>query len=362
MINLKHRRKSLKILACTLGLFAIVATGCKKPGVAPKGPTAVTGPYLYVGGASNSTATFWKISLAQPGGNYVIGTATSAKAISSIATSGNDVYMAAGAPGYWKNQIFMPVPAVGASAVYYIAIVGTSVYTAGLDSYINYANLAYWVNNNEVNLQSAIKNQFPNAHITVYSETGMAISGSNVLVTGRIYVQNWSTNPAGSFDNNGLLWTNGNLQVFGPGGIYYPSGFLSTVGITVLGPDSYVAGVMPDSTHASGYWKNGVFNDLNNKYFTPACITSAGNDIYIGGFTYNSAFSPNAQGVYWKSGTFVSIANEKRLITMVIYNNDVYALGIDNNNNNVVWKNGSVFVTVGSASNQLVSSMAIGKI
>ena len=350
---LKHERISLNILAYTVILLAIAATGCKKPEEAPKGPTTVTSPYLYVGGATASNATYWKVNLAQPGGNIITGTTPSSNAISSIVTSGADVYIVAGAPGYWKNQIFIPVS--GAGYIYYIAIAGTSVYTSGRDSH---NNIAYWVNNNEVNLQSAINTPFPNPHVIALSETGMALSGSNVLVSARIYVENWTTNPAGSFDNNGLLWTNGSLQLFGTGGVYLGTNFPSTVGITVLGSDNYVAGVMPDSTSTkgnwnSGYWKNGVFTSFNNKNFNPACITSAGNDIYIGG-------SANAQGVYWKSGTFVSIANATRLITMVIYNNDVYALGIDNNNNNVVWKNGAVFITMGQVSNQLTTSMAIG--
>ena len=92
----------------------------------------------------------------------------------------------------------------------------------------------------------------------------------------------------------------------------------------------------------------------------PTCITSGGNDIYIGGYTNNPAVTQTSQGVYWKSGTLVSIANATRLIAMVIDNNDVYALGIDNNNNNVVWKNGIVFVTIGPASSQLATSIAIG--
>ena len=350
---LKHRRKSLKIFACLVCLFAIAATGCKKPGIAPVGSATVTDPYLYVGGARNSTAAFWRVSLSQPNGNIITDTTASPNAVSSIVTLGNDVYIVAGTPGYWKNKMFITV--FGASQIYNIAIAGTSVYTSGWDSS---GNLAYWVNNREVSLQNAIGNQFTNAHIMNVTETGMALSGSNVLVTGRIYVENWTTDPAGSFDNNGLLWTNASLQLFGPGGVYLGTGFPSTVGITVLGSDNYVAGVLPDSTSTkgnwnSGYWKNGVFTSFNNKNFNPACITSAGNDIYIGG-------SANAQGVYWKSGTFVSIANATRLITMVIYNNDVYALGIDNNNNNVVWKNGAVFITMGQVSNQLTTSMAIG--
>jgi len=352
---LKHERISLNILAYTVILLAIAATGCKKPEEAPKGPTTVTSPYLYVGGATASNATYWKVNLAQPGGNIITGTTPSSNAISSIVTSGADVYIVAGAPGYWKNQIFIPVS--GAGYIYYIAIAGTSVYTSGRDSH---NNIAYWVNNNEVNLQSAINTPFPNPHVIALSETGMALSGSNVLVSARIYVENWTTNPAGSFDNNGLLWTNGSLQLFGTGGVYLGTNFPSTVGITSVGPDNYVAGILPDSVQTSGYWKNGVFNSLNNENFIPACITSAGSDIYIGGFTNNPATSPNVQGVYWKSGTFVSIANAARLISMVIDNNDVYALGIDNNNNNVVWKNGAVFVTMGPASLQLTTSMAIG--
>ena len=354
MRNLTIERKYLKGLAYTLSLSAILATGCKKPNIAPKGSGSTTGPYLYVGGAWNSAATFWKVSLAQPNGNIATDTTSSSTAISSIVTSGNDVYMAGGAPGYWKNKTFISIP--GSSGINYIAITGTSVYTSGWDSA---GNLAYWVNNTEVNLQNAIKKQFNNAHIMNWNETGMAVSGSNVLVTGQIYVENWTTNPAGSFDNNGLLWTNGNLQLFGPGGIYLGSNFPSTVGITILGSDNYVAGSMPDSAQTTGYWKNGVFNSLN-KQLMPTCITSGGNDIYIGGYTNNPAVTQTSQGVYWKSGTLVSIANATRLIAMVIDNNDVYALGIDNNNNNVVWKNGIVVVMIGPASSQLATSIAIG--
>ena len=356
-----HHNYKIKtaILYISLALLISGSLGCKKEAKNTVKPIP-SGPYLYVGGGENAHATFWKVSLSQPNGIITTDTTGSANAISSIVTSGKDVYIVAGAAGYWKNQTFIRVSE--ARTINNIAISGTTVYTSGFDSD---GNLAYFVNNSDMGLQNAITNHFPNAHFMDWSETGMALSGSNVLVTGNIFVQNWATDPAGSFDNNGLLWTNGNLQVLGPGGIYFGIGFQSTVGITVSGSDNYVAGTMPDSSVTrgltkSGYWKNGVFNSLGIKGFIPSCITSAGNDIYIGGHVYNSTATPNFKGAYWKSGTFISIANSSRLIAIVINNNDVYALGIDNNNNNVVWKNGVMFQTLGLASNQFVSCMAVG--
>ena len=44
---------------------------------------------------------------------------------------------------------------------------------------------------------------------------------------------------------------------------------------------------------------------------------------------------------------------------MTVSGSDTYVVGIDNNNNAVVWKNGAVFATLGAASNLYITCMAI---
>jgi len=356
------KTKINRLLTCLISLSVIFAVGCKKDDktVIKTTPPAVTGPYLYVGGGTFNKGIYWKTSLSQKVAQSIPDTVANAGSITSVITSGSDVYLTGQAGGYWKNNFFVPV--TGASNIVHLALSGTDVYTAGID---NMVDLAYWKNNTETDIQNTINrnSQFPYQGGGSNSLSGIALSGSNVLVTGILSFENEpgspNTPPEGGY---GLLWTNGNLQLYGQG---YPISAVdqfTTVGVAVSGSDVYVAGRMPAVNYPGGYWKNGVFNSINNGAFISSSIITNGTDVYITGFTNVrplSASSPQ-QAAYWKNGTFATIAGGSSATAIAINGTDVYILGIDSNGNNVVWKNGSLFETLGSASSQLATCIAIG--
>ena len=191
--------------------------------------------------------------------------------------------------------------------------------------------------------------------------SGIAVSGNQIYVTGKLYYEVVPGSPANALTGSfGTLWTNGGLQLLGSGQLV-SAVYNSTAGISVVGSDVYVAGRLPDSTYAGGYWKNGTFNKINNGSFVPTDITTSGSDIYITGFTFVRASGTySQQGAYWKNGVLISFPAASSTTAIVINGTDVYVLGIDLNNNNVVWKNGVVFETLGTALIQPASSIAIG--
>ena len=350
-----HKTRNANLLIC-LACLAFAITGCKKEGSNPTHPTTatVTGPYLYVGGGTPSKGFYWKTSLSQTLANFTVDTLSTSGRIMSIVTSGKDVYMAGQTPGYWKDNTFVPV--TGASSIEYLSTNGTDVYSTGFD---NFSNLAYWIDNSETNLGNTIgRNLFPYQGVATYNLSGIAISGTNALVTGSMFFENEPfsppTAPSGNF---GLLWTNGSVKLFGQG-YYITSFYNNTAGVVVSGNDVYVAGIIPDSTRAGGYWKNGTWNVINSA-FHPSSITTSGNDIYISGYTFSSS-SSQIGGAYWKNGTLVNFLLASSVSAIAVNGADLYILGIDTNNNNVVWKNGAVFETLGSASSQWATCIAIG--
>jgi hypothetical protein len=343
------------LIICLLGFITVCTSACKKDNKQPTPqPTAVTGPFIYVGGSKASGAAYWKISLSQPGAAIISDSIAGSPRITSIVSSGNDIYMASQTGGYWKNKSFVPV--TGASNIEYIATSANGVFTAGFD---NTSNIAYWNNNTEVSLQNTIGHTlFPNQGESAYALTGIAASASTAYVTGQLFTQNQPTGPQTLSGNFGLLWTNGGLALFGKG-FFASAVYRSTVGIALSGNDIYVAGQIPDSTYAGGYWKNGVWNPLNNGLFIPNSIIAAGNDVYITGSNNIRGNSPNSMPGYWKNGSFVNISGALYTLAVAINGNDVYLLGVDSNNNNVVWKNGAPFATIGPFLNSTVTTMAI---
>ncbi|WP_259067786.1 hypothetical protein HDF24_18985 [Mucilaginibacter sp. X4EP1] len=346
------------LVICTISLFALFASGCKKDDKTnPKPVSTVTGPYLYVGGAANNKGVYWKTSLSATTPNAVADSFKNTNAIYSLITSGKDVYVAGQTAGYYKNDVFVPV--TGATGIQYLALSGTTVFAAGAD---NTANIGYWQSSTETNLSNTIASPlFTSPGTSVLGLSGIAVSGSKVYVTGKLFYEARFGSPANALSGSfGTLWTNGGLQLYGPGQLvsaYYNS----TAGIALVGNDVYVAGRLPDSTYAGGYWKNGTFNAINNGSFGPTAITSSGNDVYITGYTFvRAAGTYSQQGAYWKNGALISFPGASSTTAIAVNGTDVYILGIDNNNNNVVWKNGAVFETLGSAVVQTASSIAIG--
>jgi hypothetical protein len=124
-----------------------------------------------------------------------------------------------------------------------------------------------------------------------------------------------------------------------------------------------VAGIFPSragKADSGGYWKNGIWNSINNGSFYPSSIASFGSDVYIPGYTYTWTPTYSQQAAYWKNGTLVQL-NGAAATAITVYGSDIYVLGVDQNNNIVVWKNGAVFETLGSASTSRATCIAIGE-
>jgi len=346
------------LLLCAISLVVAVASCKKDDKNPPKSSTpTVTGPYLYVGGAASGKGVYWKTSLSAPTANAIVDTLKNANTIYSLVTSGKDVYVAGQTAGYYKNDTFVPV--TGATGIQYLALSGTTVLAAGAD---NTANMSYWQGNTETNLGNTIASPlFAAPGTSVLGLSGIAASGNKVYVTGKLfYEKQFGSAPNALEGSFGTLWTNGGLQLYGPGQLL-SADYNSTTGIAVVGNDIYVAGSIPDSTYAGGYWKNGTFTSINNGSFGSTAITSSGNDIYITGYTFvRSGGNYSQQGAYWKNGSLISFPAASSTTAVVVNGTDVYILGIDTNNNNVIWKNGTFFETLGSATTQSAICLAIG--
>jgi hypothetical protein len=345
------------ILYISLVFFISGSLGCKKEAKNKVKPIA-SGPYLYVGGGTAFAGVYWQTSLSQASAGFIIDTIAHAGFISSIVTSGSDVYIPANTAGYWKDNSFVPV--TGAISISYLALSGADVYTAGDD---NNSNLAYWKNNTETNIGSTIgRNLFPYQANAEFGLSGIAVSGNTAFVSGSLSFQNEPFAPNNAiYGNFGLLWDNGNVKLFGQG--YLLSAALQeTAGVAVSGSDVYVAGILPDTMYAGGYWKNGVWNSINNGLFQPTSIAAFGSDIYITGNTYSrTATTYSQQGAYWKNGSLVNFPLAGSVTAIAVNGTDTYVLGVDVKfNNNVIWKNGTLFRTLGPVSNQRAACLAIG--
>jgi hypothetical protein len=359
--------KSFILVVLTLAV-GISISSCKKHSDAPSTsasssssgtprPPASVGPYLYVG-ALYPTGIYWKISLSEPNSKPIYDTLANAGGITSIVTSGRDVYVAGQRGGYWKNDTLIPV--TGASGISYITLLGSTVYAAGWGTY---GNSAYWIGNTEINTENTFgRSVFPYEGTSELSLSGIVASASNTFVSGSLWFENEPFSPdsaaQGSF---GLLWNNGSLQLFGSGG---SASFLSavnvvTVGVAVSGTDVYVAGRYPDTTFAGGFWKNGVWNPIAKGTFVPNSIVTIGGTVYMPGSYYNRT-SITQQAAVWANGVLTNLGGASAT-SVAVYGSDVYILGMDNNGNNVIWKNGAVFDTLGPANTMSATVLAIGQ-
>jgi hypothetical protein len=321
----------------------------------PPVPPPVKGPFLYVGGTNITNALYWKISLSQNTPTPIVDTVPAGKAVTSMVSVDSTIYYTAGTGGYWQKDSFITVQ--GATTIQYMALSGGNVYTTGFD---NSANLAYWVNNTETNLQNSIgRATFPYEAFLAFGVSGIAVSGNNVLVPGTLTFENEPYSPPAATQGTfGLLWTNGALQTYG-GGVLLSITYQVTVGVATEGNDVYVAGQFPDTTFAGGYWKDSVWNEINNGHFIPSSVTNIGGNIYIPGYTYTlTSTNYQQQAAWWENGTLNTLGGSVAA-AMVSDSTNLYILGIDNNSNLVVWKNGNLFATLGSADYLRATCMAI---
>ena len=94
--------------------LAVYFSNCLKDNSVP-GPTAAAGVYLAGAEGGGLSATYWKngVAVTLDGGN--VGTPT------SIAVSGNDVYVASCENWYWKNGVAVGLNSAGSASSIFVA-------------------------------------------------------------------------------------------------------------------------------------------------------------------------------------------------------------------------------------------------
>ena len=352
-------------------LFALITgilltCSCKKDSpkvttTTPPPPPAIPGPFLYLAGSTGTQGICWKLSLSEPSDSIKADTIQNARNISAMVISDSIRYMVGATGGYWKNDSFVAIP--GASQLNLITVSGTTVYTAGSDIS---AGLGIWTNSTESeNLDNGLDAIYPSGVSWSFSITGMAVSGSNVLVSGSWVIEGQYGGPDSAlYSGFGVLFTNGAAQILPYnnytlyGGDYYPW----TTGVAVSGNDIYVTGALPDTipTPNGGFWKNNVWNNINNGAFHPTAITTSDTNVVIIGYTYTLPWNPaSMQAAYWQNGTLTHL-NGTTAVMVALNGSDVYVLGQANNGNIVVWKNGNLFKTLNGVINGSIGCIAIG--
>jgi hypothetical protein len=167
------------------------------------------------------------------------------------------------------------------------------------------------------------------------SATCIAVSGTDLFVGGLLNVEP-------------VYWKNG--QSFSLG-----QGTATITGIALSGSDVYLSGVgdgnpsidsagdISVNASTAGYWKNGVFNILENTPRLSAAegICFSGSDMYVVGHAAGSTDT----AVQWKNGirTNYTATNGQTNIAyaVAVSGTDVYAAGVYNNMP-VYWKNGVI--------------------
>lgn len=278
---------------------------------------------------------------------------------SSIAVSGNDVYMIGygkfcggfrcGIHGlYWKNGIsdYLNLPSFPSS----ITISNNDIYITGSSHYLD------GTGGNAGYLKNGYKVELPGGTYGALS-TALAVSGNDVYVagigiTGNIYysTQNYIAK----------YWKNGNVINLTDG-----TNGAQAWSIAVSGNDAYVAGMEWNGKSyqdASGntykksvakYWKNGngvILTDGTEDAFTTS-IAVSGTDVYVAGTEWNGK-SYQIQGSsyiyrksiakYWKNGKAVTLTDgteDAEVKSIAVSGNDVYVAGIVNGYA-TYWKNG----------------------
>lgn len=337
------------------------------PPVAPQ-PSA----YIYVGGSvflpsGVQQAIYFKNGIENivVNGTSNYDTVPNSRFVNAMAVLDSTVYMAANSPGYWRADSFIAVN--NASSIEYLALNNNTMALAGFD---NTNGLAYWVNGNKTNVMNTFnRTVYPNEGFLSFDFSGLALSGNEVAASGSFMQMDEPIEGATMVDTStvpGLyetLWLNGNIQILYHDYWNIDVAYTSTVGIAFSGNDIYVAANRTsdsDNVNSGGYYKNGAWSPINNGNFWPNAVYAAGTDVYIAGYTYTFPPYSNFTAAYCKNGNLIPLAGiATKAIT--VSGTDLYILGIDNNANYVVWKNGTVIETLGSASTLNLACIAIAK-
>jgi hypothetical protein len=279
--------------------------------------------------------------------------------VSSIVTSGSDVYLAGtstnGIGEYWKNDSAIAVQHM--SSIAFIALSGSNISGVGFD---NSFRLAYSVNAQEY---STIDNNLPTGVSTIVP-SGIACLGNTVYSTANVFFLPRPTDTV-QYGSSGIFWENSNptlLTEGGAGGIFYNS----TSAIAASGSDVYISGneISPnDSVVWCGYWKNGARVTLDSslylvtrQYANATGLAISGTDVYVIG-TQVQATDGTSRAVYWKNGILQPLSGGSAASAIVIYGSDVYILGNDSEGNMILWKNGAQLLSFGPIT---ATCMAIG--
>jgi hypothetical protein len=225
---------------------------------------AVNDTDVYICGAVNAVATYWKNgkAVSLPGvGGYA----------NAITVSGTDVYVAGTAnnlPTLWKNGIAVTLDAGGGTAIADgIAVVGGNVYVAGNSLP---TGIVYWKNG----VLTPIANS-PSTAGTFYQNTydqgwvNIGVSGTDVYITGSAPAHLTAT-----------YWKNGTAVPL----VSDPTVTSVLNNIAINGTDVYTVGYEGLS---AAYWKNGTLNTLSGStqsFYMASAIAINGSDVYIAGF------------------------------------------------------------------------------
>ncbi len=349
----------------------LVLSACHKDAGHPPAPPQPNA-YIYLGGSvvtpsGAQEGIYFKNNISEivANGTSNYDTLANAAKVSCMTVFDSTIYMAANTAGYWKGNTFIPVN--GASGIDYLAINDNTIALAGFD---NTFGLAYWINGHATNVMNTFnRTVYPNQGFMSYGFSGLALSGNKVAISGSYNMTDEPVPGATTADTStqpGLyetVWLNGNIQILYHDYWNVNIDYTSTVGVAFLGNDIYIpANRTSDSgkVNGGGYYKNGDWTSINNGNFWPNSVYASATDVYIAGYTYTFPPFSNFKAAYCKNGNLISFDG---IATKAITTSgpDLYILGIDDNANYVVWKNGTIIETLGSASTLDLNSIAIAK-
>jgi len=276
----------------------------------------------------------------------------------SIAVSGNDVYMT----GYakfcgsfschdygmcWKNgiSVSLDLPNYPASLI----VSNNDIYLAGSSLYLDGTggNAGYLKNEDHIELPSGSVGSI---------STAIAVSGTDVYVAGIGMTGNVYNSPQ---NHIAKYWKNGNAINLTDG-----THFAEAWSIAVSGNDAYVAGMEwngrsyqdangnPDQKSVAKYWKNSnpvtISDGTNDAWATSIAVS--GTDVYVAGMEWDGKSYQDANGYplkksiakYWKNGKAVNLTDgteDAVARSIAVSGTDVYVAGMQNGYA-TYWKNG----------------------
>jgi len=337
-------RISLQNTIFLLSLFLIVPS-CKKSGTVN---TPAAGVNVYISGADNKDAVYWK------NGTEVHLTNGNANAYASsiFVTAGNDVYVSGGettagiySAGYWKNgQINYLTDSGAYVAANYISVSGGDVYIAGVveannSSYdphavywkdgqqygyvsANSAALCGFVSGTDVYIGGYLVNNINNGNNIISDamyeknnsfvdistgNVGSAYAGGVVqslyVLGSNVYAAGYSYDTQGVF-NYATIWSNGVPAILSEQqGSYAQGVFVYQNAVYVCGAEEVVAGGL--NVAVATVWKNGVATHLSTQASSANSIYISNGDVYVAGTTTNAQSATTA--VYWKNGVITNL-------------------------------------------------------